>query len=95
MAPLKPKVREDLAVEELDGEAVVFDERSGELHYLNPTATIVFKLFDGSATVKELSADIATAFRAQQADVERHVRALMREFRKKGLLAELPGRSHG
>ena len=85
-APMKPKVRNELAVVELDGEAVIYDEESGDLHHLNPTATIVFSLCDGTATVKELSSEIATAFGVPLDDVELQVRALLRQFRKSDLL---------
>ena len=48
MPLVKPKARDDLTVVELDGEAVIYDEETTELHHLNPTATIVFALCDGS-----------------------------------------------
>jgi PqqD family protein of HPr-rel-A system len=83
---VKPKYRQDLTVVELDGEAVIYDDESGELHHLNPTATIVFNLCDGSATIKELSADIAAAFEQPVGEVEKQVRTLLREFRKVNLL---------
>jgi PqqD family protein of HPr-rel-A system len=86
MPAMKPKIRQDLTVVELDGEAVIYDDDSGELHHLNPTATVVFSLCDGTATVKELAADIADAFGQPAADVEKQVRTLLREFRKVGLL---------
>jgi PqqD family protein of HPr-rel-A system len=87
---VKPKARADLAVEELDGEAVIFDEESGDLHHLNPTATIVLGLCDGTATMHSLSADLARAFGAPLEDVEPQVRTLVRQFRKANLLE--PGR---
>jgi PqqD family protein of HPr-rel-A system len=83
---VKPKYRQDLTVVELDGEAVIYDDESGELHHLNPTATIVFNLLDGTSTIKELSADIADAFEQPADEVEKQVRTLLREFRKVNLL---------
>ena len=62
MPAVKPKVRDDLTVVELDGEAVIYDEETAELHHLNPTATIVFGLCDGTATMAEIAADISEAF---------------------------------
>ena len=57
-----PHVRADLTVVVLDGEAVVYDEENGELHQLNPSATLVFQLCDGSGTPEELAADIAEVY---------------------------------
>ncbi len=86
MPPVKPKVRADLAVVELHGEAIVYDDRSRRLHHLNPTATIVFSLCDGRSTIPELSGDIAQAFGLPPDEVERQVRALLRQFRKEEFL---------
>jgi PqqD family protein of HPr-rel-A system len=88
---VKPRIRADLAVEELDGEAVIFDEANGDLHHLNPTATVVFGLCDGSATMHDLSTDLSRAFGVPLEDVESQVRRLVRQFRKANLLE--PGRS--
>jgi PqqD family protein of HPr-rel-A system len=86
LAAIKPRIREDLATAELDGEAVIYDERSGDLHHLNPTATIIFSMCDGTSTVREMSGEIAEAFGVPADDVERQIRSLLKEFREAGLL---------
>jgi PqqD family protein of HPr-rel-A system len=86
MAAMKPKTKEGLAVVELDGEAVIYDEATGNLHHLNPTATIVFSLCDGSATVKEIAAEISAAFGVETSQVEVEIRSLLKEFRREELL---------
>ena len=86
MSTIRPRVRAGLAVVEVDGEAVIYDEESGGLHHLNPTATLILQLCDGEATVKELSADLAGAYRAPADEVEQSVRRLLRELRRAGLL---------
>ena len=86
MALVKPKARDDLTVVELDGEAVIYDEATTELHHLNPTATIVFRLCDGASTMHQMSVDIADAFGVPVEEVEPQVRGLIRRFRKVGLL---------
>lgn len=85
---MKPKIRDDLTVVELDGEVVIYDERTDDIHHLNPTASVVFSLCDGLSTVREMAGEIAQAFGAEEDQVEREVRALLREFRKAGLLME-------
>jgi PqqD family protein of HPr-rel-A system len=86
VAAMKPKIRSDLAMVEVEGEIVVYDPAAGDLHYLNPTASIVYRLCDGTGTVKELSADMADAFGIPPNEMERQVRSLMRKFRKAGIL---------
>lgn len=85
-APIKPKVRGDLAAVEIDGEAVVYDEASGDLHYLNTSATVVFSLCDGKETVRGLAGEIAAELDASVDEVEGHVRSVVRGFRRAGLL---------
>jgi coenzyme PQQ synthesis protein D (PqqD) len=88
MPAQKPKVRSDLTVVELEGEAVIYDDTVRQVHYLNRTATIVFNLCDGSSTIRELAGDIADAFSLQPQDVESQVRTLIRSFREAGFLEE-------
>jgi PqqD family protein of HPr-rel-A system len=85
-APIKPKTRDELAAVELDGEIVVYDQSNGRLHALNPTASVVFKFLDGTATMKELADDIAAAYSAPPGEVEAQIRKLVRQFRKDALL---------
>ncbi|HEX6331472.1 MAG TPA: PqqD family protein [Actinomycetota bacterium] len=86
MPAVKPRVRDGLTVVELDGEAVIYDEDGGDLHHLNPTATIVFGLCDGTSTMKQMSQDISEAFGVPAGEVEHQIRVLIRSFRKAKLL---------
>jgi Coenzyme PQQ synthesis protein D (PqqD) len=95
MPAQKPKVRSDLTIVELEGEAVIYDDETRQVHYLNRTATIVFNLCDGTSTIKELSVDIADAFSRQEGEVERQVRTLIRSFREAGFLEGSPNRPVG
>ena len=93
MPAIRPRIREGLTIVELDGETVVYDEETTELHHLNRTATIVFGLCDGSATMAEMAADLSAVFEVPLHEVEPEVRALIRRFRKVQLL-ELTGSSY-
>jgi PqqD family protein of HPr-rel-A system len=81
-----PRTRSDLTVVVLDGEAVIYDEGSGDVHHLNPTATIVFGMLDGTVTVDELSADVAAVFGLGEDEAAAHVRGLVDELEAAGLL---------
>lgn len=82
----RPRVRENLTVVELDGEAVIYDELNGDLHRLNPTATLVFSLLDGSATLDELGRDIADAYGMPVEEVGPQVRELASQLAASHLL---------
>jgi PqqD family protein of HPr-rel-A system len=86
MPPIRPRVRDDVAVVEIDGELVVYDERNGELHHLNPSASVVFQLLDGTATMRELADEIARTVDASPERVEAEIRTVQRYLRRAGLL---------
>jgi PqqD family protein of HPr-rel-A system len=90
-ASQRPRARDGLTVLELDAEAVVYDEDTGNLHHLNPTASVVFSLCDGTATAKELSADLADAYGMPAEEVEVQVRRLLRQLKRAGLLESIGG----
>ena len=69
-----------------DDEVVVYDPLYEHVHYLNPSATLVFGLCDGSATVKETAAELAEALARPVKEVEPEVRSIVRGFKEVGLL---------
>jgi len=84
--PVTPRAREDLAVVVLDGEAVIYDEETQDLHHLNPTATVVFSLCEGTSTIREIAEEISQTFRVPANDIEAQIRPLLRQLRRAGLL---------
>ena len=86
MAATKPQVRDDLVVAEIGDELIVFDPTTEVFHHLNPSASLVFGLCDGTATMKETAADVAGLSGSDPAEVEREVRKIVRLLRKQDLL---------
>ncbi|HEU0303125.1 MAG TPA: HPr-rel-A system PqqD family peptide chaperone [Gaiellaceae bacterium] len=91
MAASKPRIRGDLTLVELDQEAVVYDPLSGLVHYLNPMAALVLQLCDGTATVKETTAELAEANEVEPEAITSDVRKLMKTFRDAGLVVPSAG----
>lgn len=91
MPATKPQIRGDLTLVELDQEAVVYDPLSGLVHYLNPMASLVFQLCDGTATVKETVADLAEANEVEPDAIGADVRRLIKQFRDTGLVVPSAG----
>ena len=86
MPATKPKLREDVTLVELDQEAVVYDPLSGLVHYLNPMASLVLQLCDGSTTVKETIVELAEAQEVEPDVLEKPIRSLVADFRKVGIV---------
>jgi len=84
----RPHVREDLTIVELDGEAVVYDGVTGELHHLNPSATIVLSMCDGARTISAMAEAVSDAFDVALDDVTPQVSSVVERFAEAGLLAD-------
>ncbi len=91
MPATKPAIRSDLTVVELDQEAVVYDPVSGLVHYLNPMASLVLQLCDGTATVKETTAELAEANEVEPEAIAADIRKLIKQFRNAGLVVPSAG----
>lgn len=91
MPATKPRIRADLTLVELDQEAVVYDPVSGLVHYLNPMASLVLQLCDGTATVKETTAELAEANEVEPAAIDADIRKLIKQFRDAGLVVPSAG----
>jgi hypothetical protein len=57
-----PVPRAGVRFEELDGEAVVYDRSGKRASYLNETATVIWKLCNGTNTVPDIVAVLAKEY---------------------------------
>lgn len=89
MAASKPELRDGLAVCELDGERLLYDEFSGEVHHLNLAASLITDLCDGTVTVRGMAEAIADVYEMPFDDVHGQVRRAVRELRAAGILAPI------
>jgi hypothetical protein len=82
-----PRARsEGLAVEELDGEGVIYDDAFDAVHHLNTSALAVWSGCDGTMTVQALADDIAAITGADRAEVLPAVLDAVASFAERGLL---------
>ena len=91
MPATKPKIRGDVTLLEIGEEAVVYDPLSRLVHYMNPMASLVLQLCDGTATVRETIADLAEAQEVDEEAIGPQVRSLVRRFRQFGVLVPSRG----
>jgi thiol-disulfide isomerase/thioredoxin len=81
-----PATQPGVASVELDGEFVLATP-DGRTFSLNATGAIVWRCFDGVATIDELADDVSEAFRAPRDQVAQDVLDLVRQLGRAGLLA--------
>lgn len=83
-----PRPRRTVAHVELDGEGVLYDEETNQIHLLDPIATLIWGGLDGRTSLEELSAELSGAFGADPDRVRFDVLEAVRGFAEQNLLED-------
>ena len=76
-----------LEEQELDGELLISDPDTGQVHILNETARIIWHLSDGRHTLKEIEQEIRNTFSfSKDSDIEGDIKQSINELIDKKLL---------
>jgi len=86
-----PMRNPQLAWREIDGEIVIISPEDSQVHELNETAALVWKLADGAQTVEEIAAEIAAQFDVSNESAQRDVAELITQLAERQLLADVVG----
>jgi hypothetical protein len=84
-----PVPRGQLVVHELAGEAIVFVPESGDLHHLDPSATLVWKRLAPGVPLRQIATEIAAATGTDAGRVQADVLALVERLGQIGLLRRI------
>ncbi len=82
-----PPRRRDLLVEDLDGQAILADPRSGRLHRLNETALAVWRACDGDTTMRAIAMQLTETYDVDCDTALDYVEQLVARFAEAELLA--------
>ena len=80
------RIGDGMHVEWVEGEAVVLDSSNGALHYLNPTAALVFAEIEEHGYDKALE-DLRGRF-SDVPEFEQELGQLLHQFQEQGLLVD-------
>ena len=83
-----PRRRADIIAVELDGEAVLYDPVSGNLHKLNPVGSVLWRFLDGTVTLRRLASEVAEEVGLPIDDARRHLWDYVAQLEGLGLLEE-------
>jgi len=81
----RPQPAVGLDVHEVEDGFVVFDAATDRVHYLNPTASVVFALCDGNRTTLEIAALVQSAWELDTAPAD-EVIACVAQLQHEGVL---------
>lgn len=59
---IRPRVRPDVTVTDIDDEIILYDPSDGSTHALNLTGALVWDLCDGTRTLEEIADTVADDF---------------------------------
>ena len=85
-----PRRHERYTVEWMDNESLIYRSPSKMAIYLNETATVIWKLCDGTRTVKEIIDLLVDAFPEAASDVRADVKETIDELVRNGALQLKP-----
>jgi hypothetical protein len=86
--PWLPRRRDDLQIEGLDGEAVVYDPRNGAVHRLNATTFFVWNACDGLRSANDIAAGVVEHYSVGAGEALDVVHRVIAKLNEKGLLQE-------
>lgn len=86
-----PTRRSDVVSRVVDGEVVILDRPTGNVHRLNATASLIWDHCDGASTPADIAAHVAAHFDRTPDQVLGDVMETLANLEKLGLLAPRPG----
>jgi hypothetical protein len=81
-----PRRRDDLQIEGLDGEAVVYDPRDGAVHRFNATTFFVWNACDGLRSANDIAAGVVEHYSVGAGEALEVVHRVIAKLDEKGLL---------
>jgi hypothetical protein len=78
-----------LPARQVGDEMLVRSPDTGEVHFLNPTAALIWTLCDGATSVAQCEAQLRSRFRiSESTDLRADIEEVVRGFRERGMLGE-------
>ncbi len=84
----RPRKRADVLELDMGDGFILYNHDSSLVHHLNPTASLVWQLCDGAATIARLAAEIAEEYGLAVDNVEMQISSLVAELDAMGLVED-------
>ncbi|MGA9278003.1 PqqD family protein [Ilumatobacter sp.] len=83
---LRPRPHASVETAFLPPDVVLFDDRHGEIHHLNSSASAVWMMLDGDLSIPEVADELSEIFSVPSEQLRPDVDAAVEDFRARGLL---------
>jgi PqqD family protein of HPr-rel-A system len=84
----RPRRRSDVLELDMGDGAILYDNEARLIHHLNPSATLIWHLCDGSGSADDLARDIAEEYSLDPGRVGEQVRTVIAELDALGLVED-------
>lgn len=84
----RPRKAADVLELDMGDGFILYNHDSSLVHHLNPSAAILWQLCDGSASVEQLSIEVAEEYDLDQPQVQREIAELIAELDAMGLVED-------
>ena len=81
----RPRIATDLEINEVEDGLIVYQESLERVHHLNPTASVVFQLCDGSHDAATIAAIVKKVY-GLEAEPHSEVESCLSRFIQEGLV---------
>ena len=85
-AAARPVRRSDVTVQELDGEALVYDPVTADTHRLNETAYFIWRSCDGRSTAESVAEQLTESYEVERTEATGHANRVIEELIERGLV---------
>jgi hypothetical protein len=83
---MRPRPHASVETAFLPPDVVLFDDRHGEIHHLNASASAVWLMIDGELTVDDVADELSEIFSVPTDQIRPDVDTAIDDFRSRGLL---------
>ena len=87
-ADYRPRKSADVLELDMGDGAILYDNEARLVHHLNPSATLIWQLCDGSGTAEELAGDIAAEYSLDARAIADQVMTVIAELDALGLVED-------
>ena len=87
MSQYKPLRKNNLLLKDLGDEFLIYSAEQKEIHVMNPTAQLIWKMCDGEHNISDIQKEIRAHFSIpDERDIAEDIRSTLKLFHDKGLL---------
>lgn len=83
-----PCKRSDVLELDMGDGFILYNHDSSLVHHLNPSASVIWQLIDGEATVEQLGREVAEEYRLEMSSTRDELAALISELDALGLVED-------